>query len=101
MAPGVEGAFLCYRCRVREPTGNRNDVGVAKVLRLDARLHQPVVAVVVAECTIMSIAKCPEGTILHHDQGVTVTTGHLEHWRPLKCCLCPHQWQCQPLGFVA
>jgi len=50
IAPGVEGAFLCHRCRVHVPTGNRDDVGVAKVLRLNARWHQ--VVVVVAECTV-------------------------------------------------
>jgi len=66
LAPGVKGAFLCHRCRVREPTGNRDDLGIAKALRLDVRQHQPVVAVVVAECTIISTAKCPEGDILGH-----------------------------------
>jgi len=43
---------------VRDPTGNRDGLGVAKVLRLDARWHQNGVAVCVAELTIT--AKCPE-----------------------------------------
>jgi len=101
MAPGVEGAFLCHRCRVRDPTGNRDDVGVAKVLGLDARWHQPGVAVVVAECTITSTAKCPEGAGSPlHDQEMKVTTGHHEHLRPPKRLICCHQRGCQPVGFI-
>ena len=85
---------------MQDPTGNSNNRGVAKVLRLDARWHQNVVDVVVAECTMTSSAKCPECAILRHGQGVIVTAGHLEHWRHPKCRLCPHQRLCQAVGFV-
>jgi len=64
------GRAQCARLAVglAQPTSNRDNVGVAKVLRLDARQHKRGVAVVVAESTIISPAKCPEDAIFRHDQ---------------------------------
>jgi len=64
------------------PSGGGDDLGVAKVLRLDLSRHTPVVVVVVAEFAIFSPAPSPQGASLRHSQGVqkTIAAGRHEHW---------------------
>jgi len=45
--PGVEAAMFGDCCRMSVPSGGRDNLGMAKVLRLDLCWQQPVVVVVV------------------------------------------------------
>jgi len=52
LTPGVEVVFLCHRCRAALPSGEQDDVGYAKVLRLNVGWFLPVVVFIVPEYTL-------------------------------------------------
>eukprot|EP00277_Geminigera_cryophila_P027339 CAMPEP_0179483502 /NCGR_PEP_ID=MMETSP0799-20121207/60677_1 /TAXON_ID=46947 /ORGANISM="Geminigera cryophila, Strain CCMP2564" /LENGTH=158 /DNA_ID=CAMNT_0021297067 /DNA_START=390 /DNA_END=867 /DNA_ORIENTATION=+ len=70
--PRVEAAMLSHCGRMSCSTGSGDDLGVAKVLRLDLRRHQPVNFVVLAEHAITSQTKRKESPLHRHDQRVSI-----------------------------
>jgi len=64
--------------RIELAESSLHNLGVAKVLRIDARQHQPFPFVCVTEFAISSLAERPQGAVLRHGQLMCIATGYRE-----------------------